>query len=129
MPIPDKMYESALDELENDPFRGLLARLIAEEGSFDKGKAKYLVIRAKELWIEDLQKSSLEVPDDDEEEEPDDDDEFDSEGYRITGIIELPFDEQTRKYGRIRLSKSEYKKQFPDLPYPFNEEDHNAPSF
>ena len=129
MPVPEKMYESALDELENDPFRGLLARLIAEEGSFDKGKAKYLVIRAKELWIEDLQKSNFAVPDEDSDEEPDDDDEFDSEGYRITGKIELPFDEQTRRYGRIRLSKSEYKKQFPDLPYPFNEEDRNAPSF
>jgi hypothetical protein len=129
MPIPEKIYESALDELENEPFRGLLARLIAEEGSFDKGKAKYLVVRAKELWNEDLAKAKLDVPDEDSDEEPDEDSEFNSEGHRITGTIEVPFDVQKRSFGRIRLSKSEYKKQFPDLPYPFNEEDRNAPSF
>jgi hypothetical protein len=117
MPIPEKIYECALDELENKPFRGLLARLIAEEGSFDKGKAKYLVIRAKELWTEGHQKAKFDVPDEDSEEEPND------ANIIQASTIEKPFNESTREFGVIKLSKSEYQKKFPCSPYPFDEND------
>ena len=127
MPIPDKFYEAALDELEQNPFRALLARIIAQEGSLDKGKAKYLALRAKELWTEELQKAKYEVGDLPIEEEPDGVEEFDENGERIIGTIESPSKENS--FGVLRLSKSEYQKKFPGLPYPFDEEDRNAPSF
>ena len=65
--IPEKYYGEAMRELDSDPKVNLLAKCIAEEGSTDAGRAKYIAKRAKKLLYKALEKKRKE--NDREEEE------------------------------------------------------------
>ena len=48
--IPKYYYGEAMRELDSDPKLNLLAKCIAQEGSTDAGRAKYISKRAKKLF-------------------------------------------------------------------------------
>ena len=51
--IPKEFFGKALLELQNDPDHNLLGQCIAEENSFDKGKGKYVRLRAYRLYVKE----------------------------------------------------------------------------
>jgi hypothetical protein len=52
--IPEEFFGEALLELQNDPDHNLLGQCIAAEKSFDKGKGKYVGLRAYRLYVMDI---------------------------------------------------------------------------
>ena len=48
--IPEKYYGYAMKELDSDPNVDFLAKCIAQEGSTDAGRAKYISEKAKEFY-------------------------------------------------------------------------------
>ena len=65
--IPEKYYGEAMRELDSDPKVNLLAKCIAEEGSTDAGRAKYIAKRAKKLLYKALEKKRKEKDREEEE--------------------------------------------------------------